>query len=81
MKQLNIKLTKEEELIIYTNAKKTNQTLTDYCKRLILGYEVINITNEQAIISLIAYWQKLQSMNIDERLLEELKQIITSCKK
>jgi Tfp pilus assembly pilus retraction ATPase PilT len=80
MKQLNIKLRDEEREEIYINAKKTNSTVTDYCKSLILGHEIENTITAQTVDRLIEFWKELQKTNISEELLEKLKQIILSLK-
>jgi len=80
MPQINFRITEQEKESLQKNADKTSSTLTDYCKKLILGYEVENITPEQTIEQLIELWEDMQSKNIPQNILDKLKQIILNCK-
>jgi len=76
MPQINFRLTEEEKEELKEKAAKTSSSLSDFCKKLILGYEVVNITPYQTIDKLINLWSELEEKNIDKQSLAKLKNII-----
>lgn len=81
MPTISFRVTEEENTSIEQQSKKTSSTKTDYCKRLVLGHEVKNITAYQTIDKLIALWQELQKENTKQELLDKLKAIILEMSK
>jgi len=76
MPTISFRVSEEENASIEKEAKKTSSTKTDFCKRLVLGHEVNNITAYQTIDKLIALWQELQKENTKQEILDKLKAII-----
>ncbi len=75
-KMINFRVTEEEREYIENNANKTSVSLTDYCKRLVLNHEVVNITSHQTINKLIDLWQEMEAKKVSPDILEKLKNII-----
>ena len=80
MPQINFRITEQEKESLQKSADKTSSTLSDYCKKLILGYEVENITQEHTISALIELWEQMQAKGIQQEIIDQLKQIILECK-
>jgi len=76
MPTISFRVTEQENKIIEKEAGKTSSTKTDFCKKLILGYEVVNITPYQTINKLIDFWEELQKEDIKQEILDKLKAII-----
>jgi hypothetical protein len=73
---INFRITEEEQKKLKEKAAKTNSTMTDMCKRLVLGYEVENITSVKTIQALIELWQEMSDKKISQDILDKLKKII-----
>ena len=81
MPTISFRVSEEENKQIEKEAKKTSSTKTDYCKRLVLGNEVKNITAYQTIEKLINLWEELEQQNINKISLDKLKDIILEASK
>jgi hypothetical protein len=81
MPTISFRLSEEENLSIEKEAKKTSSTKTDYCKKLVLGHEVVNITPYQTIDKLIDLWEELDKQNLEKKYLDKLKAIILEASK
>lgn len=76
MPTISFRVTEEENNLIEAEAKKTSSTKTDYCKKLVLNHEVVNITSHQTINKLIDLWQEMEDKKVSPNILEKLKNII-----
>lgn len=81
MPTISFRVTEEENSQIEKEAAKTSATKTDYCKKLVLGNKVKNITAYQTIDKLIILWQELKNENVKQEILDKLKAIILEASK
>lgn len=80
MPTISFRVSEEENSLIKKEASKTSSTKTDYCKKLVLNHEVVNITTHQTINKLIDLWQEMEAKKVSADILDKLKIIILECK-
>ncbi len=75
-----IRFSEEDKIKLEEQVAKTANSLSEYCRRLVLGYEVDNMTSSNTVGALIALWRKMdEDGKVDRVYLDELKKIVLAC--